>query len=382
MAKALGRSRSLAEVIDREQAVVEDAQSALLVDLARIAVDSTAREAQAAAAARRSWWAEARECLLGLLSSSHGGGGGRGSKRAQVSPRCKDGDSGGVVVDGGNAGVGATASEPTVPRSATSSLALVRSRLEKVEAVTDSAGIAGGGVGGGDGGGGSRPLHVAVKKKQHRSDEAIRRCADAIKAARSDPQAWGGDGSNGQTTASKASPAAAGAAEEEEEEELSSSNVSSKDGGRGGEDGAPEEEEMSLFLSGLEAEAVQLAAASFEAEVRRLVSPSRSPPAEAAAAATEGGQTASPPSTPSSSPEDRPPGGLTRSQLDLRRVGRVRNLARALGEVLRRGREALVREAQKVTAVLSVSEHPTPSDDFLGGLDHGPLCVGLQDARG
>lgn len=378
MARALGRSRLLAEAIDREQVVVEDAQSTLLVDLSRIAAADTAREAEAAAAARRSWWAEARECLLGLLSSSHGGsGGGGGSKRARASLRSQDGDSGGIVCDGGSAGVGAPASEVTVPRPATSSLGLVRSRLEKVEAAAAvDASAAAGIVGGGDGeeGGGSRPLHLAVKKQQHRSDEAIRRCADAIEAARSDPRAWGGDSSIEQTTAATASPAVAG------EEEENSSTVSSRDVRRGGEYGhrekqnnrAPEEEGMDLFRSELEAEALRLAAASFEAEVRRLV--------PASTAVTEVGQTALPSSTSASSPKDRPSSGLTRSQLDLRRVGRVRSLARALGEVLHRGREALVREVHKVVAVVPVSEDLTPYDGVLGGLDDESLYDGFKDA--
>ena len=349
MARALDRLRSLAESIDREQLVVEDAQSTLLVELAKIAADSAAKETEAVAAARRRWWAEARESLLSLLSSSvHDGRGSRGSKRARVSPGGEHGT--------GGAGVDAPASEQATPPPATPSLSFVRARLDKIAAdalataeVVGADGADGGSAGStGEGGGGS-PLYLVVGKKRHRSDEAIRRCADAIEAARSDPRAWGGDG-DGQITAAAATLAAAA---EEEVEVENDSTVSSKEGSRGGDgchrraarnNGAPEEERgMGLFWSRLEAEAVQLAVASLEeAEARRLT-----PPSPPTATETEIGQTASSPST-SVLPEDHPPGDLTRSQLDQRRVGRVRDLAKALTEMLCRWREALVMDTLQV----------------------------------
>lgn len=70
-ARALEVSQSLADIIDREQNLVEDAQSALVVDLAKIVADEHEKRAEAATVARRHWWAQARESLLDLFRSVH-----------------------------------------------------------------------------------------------------------------------------------------------------------------------------------------------------------------------------------------------------------------------------------------------------------------------
>lgn len=326
MAVVLERSRSLADVIDREQGLVDDAQSTLLVDLAKIVADSTAKEAEATAAVRRDWWTEARESLLNIFSLAHNSSQ-QSSRGVRISP-CNE-LNGNALSD---TDLGASAAEKTPPSAAAPLLLVLRTRLNellraeeaRVANIATDAVAAADAVGGrgGDRGG---PLHLAVAEKQRCSSEAIKRCADAIEALRSEPSAWGGENKRTDPVANQ----------------NSTEGGSSSSTGRHSGTHNPEEE-FESFRFGLEAETVQLAAASFGAEVGQLAT---SPSAPAQCTATEvveigkEGLSSSPSSLPS---DDCPPSDLTRSQLDLRRAARVRAFARALGEMMSRWREALL----------------------------------------
>lgn len=351
MAVMLEKSRSVTDVIGRARGLVEDAQSTLLVNLGNIVADNAAKEAEATAAARRQWWTEAREGLRHTFSLAHNYS--QNIREVDLSPCNKDKGSACSEI-----GVGASATEETPP-PATAKLLLVRTRLNEllvadearvVNIATDAVAVADT-VGGrsGDRGG---PLDLAVAEKQRCSSEAIQRCADAIEAFRSAPSAYGG-----------------------ENKHIIAANPVPKNISTGGSTGSTSgivrhadtrnlQEEFESFWLRLEAEAVQLVVASFGTEQRQLVS---SPSASVQPAVNEVIEIGQKPSSRSSSSsllrsDYFPQRDLMRSQLDLRRAARVRAFARALGEMVSRGRETLLDDLLEVTFPTAVAL------DILGGL--------------
>lgn len=334
-ARALERSRLLADVIDREQRVIDDGHSILLVDLARIVAGNAEKEAEATAFARRHWWAEAWESLLSLFVLAHS------SRQTSQGSRLSPSSENSGKVDVGVDVVGDSAPEKThVP--AASSLTLIRTRLDELQRAEEvrAAKVKGDILAGGEVGE-QGPLHFAVAEKHRHSSEAIGRCLNTVEDSRSDPLAWGG---KSNPRSKEANPAAD-----------NSATASSREGSDSGDGGCrrgthtPEQEDMGLFLSGLEVSAVQLAAASFEAEVRLLaIGPATPPTAAEVASLPPPPEAKIEQKAPSSPSEDLPPGDLTRSQLDLRRTARVKAFARALNEMLHRGREALQKQTLQV----------------------------------
>ena len=355
-ARALERSRLLADVIDREQRVIDDGNSALLTDLTRTVAVSTEKEANAMAVARRAWWAEARESLLSLFVSAHDSHQSCKGSRLPPSPRSESGNGGNIVI-GADAVDNDPAPEATLAAVA-SSLPLIRARLDEMLRAEEAraAKATGDILATGDameaGSGREREeqgsLHLAVAEKQRLDSEAIGRCLVAVEAARSGPFASGGKRDQQTRAADLPAEDAATASPRQR------SGISDGGGDEGRSHGTRDipEQEMDLFLNRLEAGAVQLAAASFEAEVRLLAIGPVSPPTAAAEAMAS---CPPPPETtageaPLSLPSEHgPPGELTRSQLDLRRTARVKAFVRALGEMLCRGREVLQQQTLQVT---------------------------------
>ncbi|CAM9347331.1 unnamed protein product, partial [Ectocarpus sp. 13 AM-2016] len=328
-ARALQVSQSLADVVDREQNLVDDAQSALVVDLAKIVADENAKRAEVAAIARRHWWAEARESLLDLFHSVH-------------SSNRNDQERGGgyADVDVGIHGGGSAAEKPATTSSA--SLQLIRTSLDELlraeetlieKAARDFLTAANAGEYGGGGGG---PLHVAAAENQQYTNEVLERCTKAVEAASFDPPT---------STVGQPTPA-------------NLNQWPTEGGSSSGRLGGAQnpEEELASFRGILETDAVQLAVASFETEVREWavdaaipVTPSEAvlPPCLAGAPSTiveiEG--KGSPPPFPFIG---RPPSSdLTRSQFDLGRVARVKAFARTMEDMLSRARKALLKETLK-----------------------------------
>lgn len=372
----------LADVIDREQGAIDDGHSVLLVDLARIVAGNTEQEVAATAAARQNWWAEAREGLLSVFISAHNS---RQTRQGSwlFARSGSDGKAVAVGVDAADDPAPEEAHLPVAPPL----LPLIRTRLDEllreeearaakakgnILAAADDT-VEAGRSGREEAGEQRGPLHLAVAIKQRLSDEAIARCLDAIEAARSDLFARGGK--RGQRI-KEAHPAAENGSTTSSSREGSSSGSGSCGGDERrprGTHPVPEQEELGLFLSSLEASAVQLAAASFEPEVRLLAIGAATPPTAAAEVA------ALPQPPPEATIEEKaltlplsqddPPGDMTRSQLDLRRTARVQAFARALAEMLCRGREALQRkELQVPPPPLRVLP---PSLDVLSGLTLG-----------
>ncbi|CAN0210282.1 unnamed protein product [Ectocarpus sp. 6 AP-2014] len=332
-ARALEVSQSLARVIDREQNLVDDAQSSLVVDLAKIVADENAKRAEAAAVARRHWWAEARESLLDLFRSVH-------------SSNRNDQESGGGCADvdvGIHCGDSA-AEKPAATSSA--SLQSIRTSLDELlraeeilieKAATDFLTAVNADEYGGGGGG---PLHVAVVENQRYTNEVLERCTKAFEAASFDPPT---------STVRQPTP-------------VNLNQWSTEGGSSSGRLGGAHnpEEELASFRGRLETDAVQLAVASFEAEVRQwaidaaipeTASKAVLPPCLAGAPSTTveiEGKGSSPPFPL----DDRPPSSdLTRSQLDLGRVARVKAFARTMEDMLSRTRKALLKETlQAATA--------------------------------
>lgn len=351
-ARARERSRLLAEVIGREQRVIDDGHPALLVDLARIVSSNAEKEADATAAARRSWWAEARESLLSLFVSAHSSRQRREGSLPSSSP-LDDGNGGRAAAPGVDVVDDYAPVETHLP--AASSLVLIRTRLDELLRAEETRGtsVRGGdtlaaadigeaGLGEEAAAGKQGPLHLAVAEKQRCGSEVVGRCLDAIEAARSSDSSARGERRNQRSKEANA------AAED-------GAIASSGDGGDGS-DGVSRsvthdaEAELSLFQFRLEAGAVQLAAASLEADVRLLAIGPAAPAtaAEVASFRTPTGTRVEENPLSLLPEDDPPPGELTRSQLDLRRAARVKAFARALGEMLCRGRETLQQKAAQV----------------------------------
>lgn len=155
------------------------------------------------------------------------------------------------------------------------------------------------------------PLHLAVAEKQLRSRETMERCASALEAALEAASSRSRSGSS--LTAEAAATGAVGDAHFE-----------------------PVADQLGHFRLRLEADAVEFATASFECEVREL--------------ALDGNGEQN-----TSSLRDSP-SELSRSQLDLRRAERARDCARALGEMLSRARDVLLKKAREVSFAESVFE--------------------------
>lgn len=353
MAGALEKSRFVVDAIGRARGLVDDAQSTLLVDLAKIVADNAAKEGEATAAARRDWWTEARESLRHVFAVAHNGC--TQSSRGVSTPRCNE-DNGSACSDDVDVGVSSTETKPPLP-SAAAQLLLVRIRLDEL-LLADEARVADNiatditaadtNDGRGDDRGG--PLDLAVAENQRCCSEAIQRCADAMEAFRSAPSASRGENTSDTTASPAVKKNSTGGST------VSASGIISH---RGGKRNAEEEgeEEFESFRLRLEAKAVQLATSSFGAEVRQLAV---NPSAPAQAAVTEAMDISEKPSSSSSSPSSSssssslasdycPRKDLTRSQLDLRRTARVRAFARALGEMISRGHRALLDDNLRVS---------------------------------
>lgn len=359
--------------------MIDDGHSLLLVDLARGVADNAEKEAEATAVARRNWWAQARESLLSLFTSAHNSP--QACREPRLSPRSEDGGKGAADVDA----IELPAPEKKYVPASPGALPLIRDRLDNllraeetraakstrdILAAADTVEAAGSGGEAGEQG----PLHLAVVETQRLSSEALGRCLDAVEAARSDPFA---KGEKGDERSKVASPAEEGGATASLTQ---GSGSGSGDGGRRCGTHTPEQG-MALFLSRLEAGAVQLAAASFEAEVRRLVVGPGTPLTAAEAVAS---LPRPPPDTtieekgPSLPLEDSPPpDDLTRSQLDLRRAARVKAFARALGEMLCRVSEALQKKTLQVGPRLLPRSVDVPSGRTM--MNPGFYIQGLGD---
>ncbi|CAB1105292.1 unnamed protein product [Ectocarpus sp. CCAP 1310/34] len=338
-ARALEVSQSLADVIDREQDLVDDAQSALVVDLAKIVADENAKRAEAAAVARRHWWAEAREILLDLFHSVH-------------SSNRNDQERGGgcADVDVGIHGSGSATEKPAATSSA--SLQLIRTSLDELlraeeilveKAAKDFLTAVNADEYGGGGGG---PLHVAAAENQRSTNEVLDRCTKAFEAASFDPST---------STVGQPTP-------------VNLNQWSTEGGSSSGRLGGAHnpEEELASFRGRLETDAVQLAVASFDMEVRELaidaaipvaaseaVMPPCFPGAPSTMLEIEG--KGSPPPFPL---DGRPPSSdLTRSHLDLRRVARVKAFARTMEDMLSTARKAILKETQRGSVAATATEN-------------------------
>lgn len=325
-AKALEVSQSLADVIDREQNLVDDAQSALVVDLAKIVADENAKRAEAAAVARRHWWAQARESLLDLFRSVH-------------SSNRDDQERGGgcADIDVGIHGGGSATKKPAATSSA--SLPLIRNNLDELlraeeiiveKAATDFLTAANPDEYGGGGG----PLHVAVAEYQRYTNEVLERCAKAFDATSFGPQTP----TVGQTTPVNLNQWPTTGA--------------SGSGHLGGINNP--EEELASFRGRLETDAVQLAVASFETEVREWAI-GAAIPATGSEAVLPAYLAGAPSTMLEIECKESPPSDLTRSQLDLGRVARVKSFARAMGDMLSRARKALLKETLEVGFLLATA---------------------------
>lgn len=353
----------MADLIDREQRVIDDGLSGLSADLARIVAVNTEQEAEAAAVARRSWWAEARERLLGLFVSAHNSRVATQGSRALSRWR----------ENGGEIDVSVNVDEDSAPERApppaASSLLLIQTRLDEllraeetraetakgdILAASDMAGY-----GSGEDVRRRGPLHLAVAEEQRHSSKAIGRCLDAVGVARSDHLASVGKRDlRGREGSSAAAENSAAASSREGSGSGSGSDSGSGDGRRRRGTYFPEQD-MGMFQSRLEAGAVELAAASFEPEMRLLaVGPATLPAAAEMASLPPPPETSIAQMAPPLPSEESPPGDLTRSQLDLRRTARVKAFARAMAEMLRRGSE----ELQKRT--LQVLPPPPPLPEY------------------
>lgn len=308
-ATALGRSRTLSNIVDREQVRLGEERSALVVDLARVVGNTSTAEAEAATNARREWWREARDSIVSFFSK---GSAAQAATAASVTAgscsQAEDSDrreTATVVVGDVLTEAGAAHLVSEVASAPTSSASLL-DRLddmihaEEIRAADTWAAVlmSESGV-----------LHLAVASKQQGDRDAMEACTDAFEAAR-EKRPSGAD--NTATI------------------ELVSM--------------IPLAEGLDQFRLRLEGEAVRLVSASFEDEVRRLAE------FEGRSEMVAIGEASLSPKKEEEEDEEECPSELTRSQLDLRRVARVRAHVRALGEMLTQAHEALQNYSTEVRA--------------------------------
>ncbi|CAM9478023.1 unnamed protein product, partial [Scytosiphon promiscuus] len=322
MTQALSQSRRLAATMDHAQRLVDDAQAALAEDLAKIVAENAAGEIDAAAVARRGWWAEAGRHLGDLFLLGHG---------IEGSTAVANGDVNNDPVDRHR-----TPATEEPASSAPKSVPMIEARLEaslrkeekRAEMVAADlvAGVS--------------FVSTKMANIRRRIREAMEPCAKALEAARD----------------CLLSSAVEQEAQSEPENTVTKTHGTPDGRRRHRGSNNAKEEDPDLFRIKLEADAIRLAATSYETEVRGLAigtvlssgTGATPPMASTALPAPAVGKARD--SLPSTQSDNLPASCLTRSELDLKRAARAGSFARALGEMLFRARAALVKNALKATA--------------------------------
>ena len=364
MGRASDRSRALASMIGEERTRLEDQRSSFTADLVGIVAGNTSKENELADEASRAWWVEASAGLARLFSECVGGARdcrkqnqnrNGGDKSGAVVCGGREGlptgaavNNGGAVDGDGGGGVGVGSAESETPAAANPAAALLMTllnnmnRTEERRSEKNAADVAAE----------TGPLRLAVEEKRLLQEEAIHRCESALEAAAAEGSPLAVVREEASAAVEAAAPAAAVPAspptgERESGDDDGKQLADERDtGGCGDVDGLPSAEELDRFRTKLEADTVELAAASFDDEVRGLAIDEKD---DVPSAATLGCSTF---------PHCEPPRELTRSQLDLRRTAEIRAYARSLGGMLLRARKGL---AEEMLQVISYTCSRTPS---------------------